>query len=667
MNSVNNSLPPNISAGQQESTQSRPKTAFQKGVTHLSNAFSKISSFSKISNLATKIIKFVQIVFGEDQFPLLDVIKTPIKAVKNVISSLKLADKTHDILSLNAQTSKLRITHKVTSFATSILKTIKFFGALSLLDLGKGAAAIGKIPIFGIVSQLPLGIVINIFQFTLHVLGAIEDALNFVSLGKKMKTNKDSQNKWNRRSKEIEDILSYVKKAGKLQELSNSLQDPKSKYKTVDKLMIKETHSQKSVSTIMRPEIPLEAPNANVFQHKTRVISNEALVIPRDPGPFRQEAADMSSEAAVVPRDPRLKKGDNIIIGAVHIDNVQPPEIKDLLAKKQELDEYEKVEADVRKEEKLTEHRPYSVPHVTYQDDLTGSDLDKMVERLHPRKDDQPTLDQETMANLFGEDPLKKKMKPIITGLKGSDFPVKIEQPPLVIVVPKEPAPPETPKLPVQPTSPIPLPILPIVSLPSDPKIGPPAIVKEPLKPQDQPEPPLIAPIIEASKELKILKEKLLQQKRFLDAKRAPLCEHYRKKIALTQNRIVFLQTKHANKVQLDPLRAKIFKWEHRVETIVGNDEKLLGETKRQYDLKVNDKKVNIEILKQARIQRAFSFSYRVAKVIVAASTIFLFFSGIGTLVTSVGLITLTALTYSFGIFKFFWQETHKLDKTKGM
>lgn len=183
----------------QRQSQSFPiklKRTLQDGTSYLRNTVSKNFNICKFSTIAIKIIKFVQIVFGEERAPILNALKLPLKAVNNISGTFKVAEKTHALLLINKKTSGLHIAHKISSLANSLLKTAKFFGTINLIDLGKYTLAIGKLPVFGIVNKLPLGIVVNALQFFVNILGAAEDVMNYRSLGEEILSHNSKIKKW---------------------------------------------------------------------------------------------------------------------------------------------------------------------------------------------------------------------------------------------------------------------------------------------------------------------------------------------------------------------------------------------------------------------------------------------------------------------------------------
>jgi len=132
-----------------------PKKIIQKGILYLSNAFSKIASVSKLSNVTLKIIKLSHVVFGDEAFPALNLMSMPLKSIKDITGTLKLPEKTRGLFNLTKGSSGLHVAHKVVSYILSILKVVKYFGFLGLLKLGEIAASVGKIPIIGLITKVP--------------------------------------------------------------------------------------------------------------------------------------------------------------------------------------------------------------------------------------------------------------------------------------------------------------------------------------------------------------------------------------------------------------------------------------------------------------------------------------------------------------------------------
>lgn len=637
-----------------ESFQENFKKAFHSGIFYISKSFSEIGGISKLSNIATKIIKFVQIIFGEDQFPILDLIKKPIKTIKNVTSIFKVADKTHDLLLLNQQTPKLRIVHKVTSLFTSILKTVKFFGALKLIDLGKHAATLGKIPVFGIVSQLPLGIVINIFQFVVHVLGSIEDAADFFSLSKHTKGTDSSLNKWNKRSDNIDNILSYVRNEAKLRDLRTRANlAPEAEIENIEVFpkavaVTKQENSQ----SVLREMIPLETPNIGVLQSKTPkgndIIINTVrdIEIKYDQQTFEKNKVEKALNIA----DKTPESMDKLGGLTKHPTGLTNNEIDSLVeAVKYPIKEQEKVQNLVNaKDPILTDEFNHLTPanlNVVPDDLNFNSALPEKTKKIeeNPPMAPVPVIldDKDPLKNSFTlkEDPKGELLssidqkdsseKPAQTqqeSIKDEIKPLGIQQQQVLKIEEKDE-------------------IDPAVKLPKEPLIQ--NIVKD----------------IELELEIEKLQENVNRQLNSIVNERDRLCEYYRKKIQEAQGKIHRLELSETQ--QMHQWDAKIIKWEHLVDIIAGNDELLINELKKKCDLKKVEKKETRELLKQAKIQRAFSFVYRVAKVVLAASAILLFVTGIGSTAVLAGFIALNVTIYSFGLFKFFWKESHKLDHEK--
>ncbi len=831
---------PAINASETYSSKNELKTiqnqfiaTFQVGFSHISHAVSKMTSLSKIARIASKIIKFVQIVFGEEAFPILELIKTPIKAVKNVTSTLKIADKTHDLVSLNAQTSKLKIVHKVTSFAANILKTVKFFGSLGLLDLGKAAVQIGKIPIFGVISQLPLGIVINVFQFVVNVLGAVEDAMAFFSLGKKIKSEGSHLNKWNHRSKDIEDILYYVTEEAKLNqlkatalEITKNLENAAPELKMIAKPINKnEIHTQEIknkmkgnnnkidgstlVSTedkkILQKNISKENRsypqilNNELQPQKAEIKEENNLAFARleDVINEKERAVKEVQNEDVIEKSfkPIFKANESLTKGAKRnlseeIEMMDIPKIKvdqgfpELLADENNLvqiipkaesqsvpiknDIYVGALRDLKfnlPDEKLYREQKIQLPHFPYDlhEDLEkdnqklppnlidllkkeGDAIDFNIlhdNKIHPKKNDklefnknkimdvdlnlnleenfpqaQPEVDLNqiiearkdiidnwqdlhklNVRRLKAEEAIKQEQDQakakiddvpgpgsgneaaIIKSLdldKFHDFEKdhdllklsgnadRLEDEPAPgnnPVAKKDIKPPEDHDQSLAPKQPIDSDVsehgvgdLPIeknaaISLPDNAT-----------KPDQNDINPNLQPnLVEDSAEIKALEQKVKRQLKSLNLKRDSLGQHYRKKIQDTYDKVALLKAKaQENELQITKLNAKLIKWENIVKVISSKDEKALQEVCQHFNAKIDEKNISIQKMKQEKIQKTFSFIYRIAKVVLASASIFLFFSGVGTTAALAGLVILTVLTYSFGVFKFFWNETHK-------
>jgi hypothetical protein len=516
-------------------------TTLRNGVTYLGNFFSKMTNLSKLSNIASKIIKFVQIIFGEDQYPLLEVIKQPIKAFKNVTSTAKLIVKTKDLFELNKQTPVLRIIHKIVSFVTSILKTIKFFVLLGLINLAKIAEAIGKIPVLGAVSQVPLGTVINIFQFGVSVLGSIEDAVEFFSIGKNMTSQNQKLEKWQTRSQDVEAILTYLNEEARLRELRSQARQKATPVKPDETPNPFDTSSYIGVSNFSPDYIP----TPKVIEQKI-------------PQPKEQQLQNVGS--ALQEMNPNVNPNPNI------------------------FDKWQ-------------------------NESLKGTSLG--FEKT-------PSGNQ-----IFDNDP-----KPSI-----NQIPTKLTE--VVKEIPGKSI---------------------LSSKKSDPNLSSSAATKPMF---DEVSDPLLQ--VEDAEEIKALQEKVNNLKTKCDSQRAKLKDYYTKKTEDAKSKMQELSQdeKSVNKGQLSLLYAKVIKWSKVIDCITGNDPLAVEKLLEKSDNKAIQKSENIEQLKQTRIQRIFSFIYRLAKVVLAAASVILFFTGIATPFVVVGFIALNVLTYSFGIFKFFWQEAH--------
>lgn len=854
-----------------ETIQHKTRTVFQNGVSYIINVFSKLSNLSKVSNITLKIIKLVQIVFGEDHFPVLALVKKPLKSVKNVTSTLKLADKTHDLISLKSKSPALHIAHKVGSFVTTILKTVKYCGSLGLLKLATVSAAIGKIPVFGIISKLPLGIVINVFQFVVNVLGAIEDAIDFFSIGKEINSNHQNLNKWSRRSKDIEDILQYVKDEAKLRQLrANLLEEAKGKQQNIQaeikaqsnedkrataqnaekELEIKplekkesaelsaavlhnvvpelssfsmpashskdmkhddyrlESSAQLQASAILpNPKSSLQANEALQANDDTKIVKDSmqksfaidpsALFSMKSDGQDEPTKDPVQMAVAVGEIAPHLKKtGHNVIVG--HVQDLQHDfssrNLLDRLTHEQ-LDSFSDIKLDIKmdpystltKEGKTSQlqdqteeeplipdpeypgvfrrilkpntqdqteefwiHDPENagafrripkpkkdsitptltttqnqtdellIPEPTNASSATRQQIDQIADeifqqlekkdpQLQEKISSQPSPDNkidkfvETMMDKLqqngvhtttkndqtSENEIQTLPKPVQTieaheDLKQSNADQKMTVTTVLdskndqanILPPTQPSLNDSKK------------IQDLVFLPPDtknenkqsivavPQNTPdltindkPTRLEDPLEITSNKEPDeMLLAAIEERDDVKALKVMVNIRSRSIAVKRDALSNHYHQKVAHAARQIAQLeQNANAHEAQLSKLRAKVIKWEQIVVVIGGNNETLLNTVDKQFDLKVNEKKSNAEILKQAKIQKAFSFIYRVAKVILAASSIFLFFTGIGATAVLAGFIILTILTYSFGVFKFLWKETHQIKHKEKM
>lgn len=640
MSNVNNSSSPaNSPINHLEVPQNKFKKAFNRGVSVIADAVSKPSSLSKLSNVTLKTIKFVHKVFGEDEFPVLDLVKKPVKTVKNIISVGKVIDKTHELGKINSETSGLSIAHKVTSLATSILKTIKFFGTLRLMDLERFAASIGKIPVFGIVSKLPLGVVLNILKFVVNVLGAVEDVLKIFSYGKYIRLNNTSHHKWSQRKNEIEDILSYVKDeipldkkgeessedlsgsdwARKSKEIRNSQNEENSEEKTSSQvennLVAKKVDAEKQTPEMKRKpfsKTSSEKPPLNIDNQVTvGMVRNLEYDI--DPSAMQQfEKRSMPNVS------PQMEKLLNPGPGQSKVSRdifVVKPGNKNLGSNLKTFDTLQQEMETPQPEEKN----------------------DNFVENSEQQVDERIDLEELRQKEMQLERQHKEKNGPAHENEKAPDTPI------LPVVVEQ-----------TTPLTPYPFEdVQPILEVDKLLQLIP--------NQEDQVEPIQEIPFNPANKGSVGIKNAKFNLKD-INIKRNKLCDYYRLKMEKINQQMVALDA-IADKEQLKKLDAKVIKWREIISSLEGNNVEILSKVCQHMELKTFDKTSSGEILKQAKIQSIFSITYRVAKIIIAASAIFLFFTGIGSTIAVAAVILLNIVTYSFGVFKFFWQETHKLGK----
>jgi len=136
---------------------------------------------------------------------------------------------------------------------------------------------------------------------------------------------------------------------------------------------------------------------------------------------------------------------------------------------------------------------------------------------------------------------------------------------------------------------------------------------------------------------------------------------HYLAKIQAASNQLKKLEMSKATQAMIEPLKIKVEKWELVLKALEENQMDLIVQTKNLFHEKAQEKKNELKLVKQAKIQKTFSLVYRAAKIMVAVAAVFLFFTGIGSVPVLASYFLLNILTYSFGIFKFFWQEKHSL------
>lgn len=622
------------------------KTFCHNAICYVGNYVSKLSGISKISNIATKIIKFVQIIFGEEYFPVLNLIKKPVKAVKHTTSTLKLATKTHDLLALNSKAHGLHIAHKVTSFATTLLKTVKFFGSLGLLNLGKYAAQIGKIPIFGIISKLPLGIVINMFQFTVNVLGAIEDALEFFTLNKKINNDETNLTQWQRRNREIEEILQYVKDETKLSYLKAQVFEENGVEQDFPDKRIQKDESRELPSFIETSDQQEQEPMFIRLQK-----ADFAKSVPEFPQPLIDFDANINIHAV-----PHLEfhQANQAFLdfenGGKQRVLFQEPKFNNKLD--QQEDNTKKVPPRIDKGNKV--HQP-----INQKTGLTESDIDRLAfstldKGVHQQVDFEPLFSGLGKKPLLGNNlhPIGKS-HPSRDAVKEIQFVDKLKNPSFIdpLAINKNAAELNPPILKPQKQDLNCNSIIPIIH----------AKEEELLNPQPQPYRRDVPLVIKETNESRLLQKKINDQRRSIIIKREALKNHYQAKINAAKITIEEIQNNaEENKGHLENLNAKVIKWENIARVVIDNDEKALNALHQKLQIKIEEKTGNIVALKQAKIQQVLSFLYRTAKVVLAVSSIFLFFTGFGATPVLAGFLILHVVTYSFGIFKFFWHETHR-------
>lgn len=702
---------PSISLPPIHDVKSKIKKAFQEGISYIANSVSKLSGISKLSNLALKIIKLVAIVFGEEQFPVLILLKQPLKAIKNSTSVFKLADKAHDVVSLNAQTPAIRVAHKVTSFGTSILKTVKIGGSLGLIDLGACAAKIGKVPVLGIISKLPLGIVINVFQFAVNVLGAIEDALDFFSFEKKESSNQFRLNKWNQRNQALDEMLKFVKKEAELRQLKQTAvqqayakQNPKG-----DDLLGVQAVTEIAIPKAVK--IKNQELQAQKLQNFPLSQKQERLAAPIIDMPLSESAA--VTPAKKIDFDKELKRAEPVNqkdYQALLEPKAAPVIVGQMMAQggsqalynRFDLDQmglFEKEKQNFSVTDKTQSRGNETAPkfdaQAKQQAPQTKNEIDAIAEdvfNIMPKKKGTVLLDDlEKLPNLHEIDfqnpktifnagePMFEEIKyglktpQAIVNITNEDVPqkdLKIDPRTLLeeVIEPRNepqqnlPEPKNVEQTIEEPVKDIAQPILeeqPLIE-PFKDAVGQPP---EKIKQKDVPVPLVVEKVkIEETKEIKDLQKVVDMQRHDFEAKRNSLKEHYYAKVAEVKKRLEAI--KPENEVDhnaIQKLNAKVIQWEKIIYALERGDEELLGEVALQFKFKIGEKKKTFEILKEAKVQKVFSFIYRVAKVVLAASSIFLFFTGIGIPAVLAGFIVLSILTYSFGVFKFFWSETHKI------
>ena len=201
------------------------------------NKFKSFASSShtlnKIVKLVLKLFDFIEKAFKTNLGPIAP-LKKGFKSFKELYSAAKIIDKTkfwvcsedpndplkHKPAWLNTGTTGYKIAGKVFSFVASIMTTIKFLDG-NLLNLGKIASKLSKIPVIGFIFTCPLKIVKKIIKFCSNALRVVDEQLTAFREREKIKLANKKIAKWqdrmNATEQEIADL--YRNKIASMQHL----------------------------------------------------------------------------------------------------------------------------------------------------------------------------------------------------------------------------------------------------------------------------------------------------------------------------------------------------------------------------------------------------------------------------------------------------------------
>lgn len=587
------------------------KHFFQDAFSFVAQTFTKIGTVSKISNIAAKVIKLVQVIWGEDFFPTLDLIKLPIKSIKNVTGIMKLADKGSEFVCpedsahpakqrpfwLNPGTSNIKVAHKVVTAVASILKAVKFLGSLSLLNLAKAAEAIGKIPVLGVLSQIPFSIMINVVQCIGRLMGAIVDIKSLIDLEGKLKKNGVSTDKWTQRIQNLQTILNDIKKSqsekielkpnglihinfdsnGEIKEQKQKSSEPKLE-------SIEHTESKSAINTASPfgdNRLLVAATNNYCLDDESNVTKYiQQLYKDRffNTSKFNERHLKLSAPGDVGESE-KPSLDNKLTLMSNHKGNKKmPPSQQEIAEIAREI--YGDVLWSATECQNTNIKQKYMELTLRYSfGPKTQSNKDNLKIPLETLSKESPLSQANSTISIFN----KEELVPANATLE----------------------------------------LKPIVQLPS---------------------------------KINYSKESLEQRQK--------LVNHFVDKIETTSKKILALEQKASSEAPIDSYRFKLIKWENIVNALKGDDEALLNDIKSQFVSKNESKCKTQEILKQTKIQRTLALVYKIIQVTLAVATISLFLLGIGGVVAVSVMATLYILTYSFGIFKFFWQESHLLPKS---
>lgn len=687
-----NKVPPSTS--RIENT--NPKKIIQKGILYLSNAFSKIASVSKLSNVTLKIIKLAQVVFGDEAFPTLNLMSMPLKAIKDITSTLKLPEKTRGLFILTKGSSGLHVAHKVVSYILSMLKAVKYFGFLGLIKLGEVAASVGKIPVIGLITKVPLGVAIHVLQFTTSVLGAVEDILDFLALNQKKDNTLKSLVKWEQRTQQLEEIIKAIK--AQTQADRPSQVDPKEADGT--------KQAGDTPKSLEKPGsiVPNEKLNQSTSPQPPMVVQTITETSENSTPFATQEKASQTinpPSPVVVQAIPDIKFND---LTSVFSSLNQSKKLSDELSLNylQGSSKLDQSSLGILTPSKTLAPEQNSI---TYQNptsssrslDLTGSLIEDIIDRLGQSR--SSNRDSNPVTAMTHVDDMIQSVTDLPSGLSDQNLPdqkVPDQKVPDLIdsllgrstledlTDHQDPSPalevtrnieerntPNKHQSSATTTYPMDTSIQSIQlntlteSVSNEVTVfaeTPKSIIPDPTTQETY------KGNVDQGRDLKITTEDdgiktrslLIRVSQNHRASKG-LQERYRSKIQAASDQLKKLEMSKDAQTMIEPLKIKVEKWELVLKALQENQMDLIVQTKNLYYEKAQEKKNELKLVKQAKIQKTFSLVYRAAKIMIAVAAVFLFFTGIGSIPVLVSYFLLNILTYSFGIFKFFWQEKHSL------
>lgn len=658
-----------------------PKKIIQKGIYYLSEAFSKIASVGKLSNVTLKIIKLAQVVFGDEAFPTLNLMSMPLKSIKDITGTLKFPEKTRGLFHLNKDSSGLHVAHKIVSYVLSILKVVKYFGFLGLLKLGEFAACVGKIPVIGLIAKVPLGVAIHILQFTTSVLGAVEDIIDFLALNQKKDKTLKSLSKWDQRTQQLEEIIKAIKAQAQTDLNSqidaqdgDGIKQPGDKPETLEKpgLIV----SNEKVNQHANPQHPL------VVHAIIETSENSTLPVPSE----KANQTLNPPSPVVVQAIPDIKFND---LTGVFSNLNQSKKLSDehnlnYLQDSSKLDQNSsgiltQSKSLISAENSVTYQTPMSSSRSL---DLTGNFIEDILDRL-----DSLDKDSNYLAAMTHVDEMQELVSALPSVLSNQNVPDLVDsllgrstledsthqqdsslELEVINHIEERNSSNKTQSL--STTSPIHNSIESSLNTLSESAANDAIVVAETHK-SIIPDPTTQETYkgnVDIGRDLKIATEdgggkarRLLIHANQNHSASKELQEHYHAKIQAASNQLKKLEMSKDAQTRIEPLKIKVEKWEVVLKALEENQMDLIVQVNNQFYEKAQEKKNELNLIKQAKIQKTFSLVYRAAKIMIAVAAVFLFFTGIGSIPVLAGYFLLNILTYSFGIFKFFWQEKHPL------